>query len=131
MTRAEAISSAIRNRPAMEQEPDAGSRQSNTASGSLAVTKWEPVFKSSLRGFCSVTSSRSGATMHHVAINVTSGRPWASPPARATPLRDERGKTIWEPLFTFGSRELRDQWSEQVIRALLVAFPHALDEPTT
>lgn len=125
---AEAIQRHRNRLPAMEREPASPRQDANAGSPTLAVTKWEPVIRNSLRGFCSVTS-RTGLTMHRVAINVTHGRPWASPPARATGLKDEREKTVWDPLFTFASREQRDEWSAKVIEALVAAHPRALDPP--
>jgi hypothetical protein len=67
-----------------------------------------------------------------IAIHITNGRTWASPPARqfldrnGTPMRDENGKTRWQPLITFATKAHRDDWSDQVVAAVLEAYPNAL-----
>jgi hypothetical protein len=43
-------------------------------------------------------------------------------------MRDENGKTRWQPLITFATKAHRDDWSDQVVSAVLEAHPNALAE---
>jgi hypothetical protein len=97
----------------------------------LVCEDFKPVLRNSLRGFCRVRF-RSGLVIAEITLHVTNGRPWASPPARSmtdrngAPMRDENGKTRWQPLITFATKAHRDNWSDQVVAAVLAAYPDAL-----
>jgi hypothetical protein len=92
---------------------------------------FKPRSQNTLRGFARVRF-RSGLVIAEITLHVTNGRAWASPPARqmldrnGTPLRDENGKTRWQPLITFATRAHRDDWSDRVVAAVLEAYPDAL-----
>jgi hypothetical protein len=100
-------------------------------SAGVVCEDFKPVQRNSLRGFARVRF-RSGLVISEIAIHVTGGRAWASPPARqmldrnGTPLRDENGKFRWQPLISFATKVQRDDWSDQVVAAVLAAYPDAL-----
>jgi hypothetical protein len=102
-------------------------------SANLVCEDFKLVRKHSLRGFARIRF-RSGLVIAEITIHVTNGRPWASPPARqildrnGAPMRDENGKTRWQPLITFATKAHRDDWSDQVVAAVLEAHPNALAE---
>lgn len=97
----------------------------------IVCEDFKPVQRNSLRGFARIRF-RSGLVIAEITIHVTNGRAWASPPARqmldrnGTPLRDEAGKPRWQPLITFVTKAQRDDWSDQVVAAVLEAYPDAL-----
>jgi hypothetical protein len=97
----------------------------------IVCEDFKPVLRNSLRGFAKA-QFRSGLVISEITIHVTNGRAWAAPPARqmlnqnGTPLRDENGKTRWQPLITFATKAHRDDWSDQVVAAVLEAYPNAL-----
>ena len=99
----------------------------------LLCEDFKLVRKHSLRGFARIRF-RSGLVIAEITIHVTNGRHWASPPARqildrnGTPTRDENGKIRWQPLITFATKAHRDDWSDQVVAAVLEAHPNALAE---
>jgi hypothetical protein len=98
---------------------------------SVVIEEFRSVPKNSLRGFCRARFP-SGMVVHEIAVHITDGRAWASPPARAildrngAPMRDAAGKTRWQPLITFAHKNIRDAWSAQVVAAVHEAFPDAL-----
>ena len=100
-------------------------------SPNLICEDFKLVRNHSLRGFARIRF-RSGLVIAEITIHVTNGRPWASPPARqildrnGTPLRDDHGKTRWQPLITFATKAHRNEWSDQVVKAVLETHPNAL-----
>src|SRR5271157_1920338 len=101
--------------------------------GGVVCEDFKPRVQNTLRGFARI-SFRSGLVMAEIALHVSHGRPWASPPSRqmldrnGVAMRDENGKYRWQPLITFASKAHRDAWSDQVVAAVLQAYPNALDE---
>jgi hypothetical protein len=71
-------------------------------------------------------------TVAEIGIHVRDGRAWAAPPSRVmvdrigATMRDANGKPRWQPLITFASKELRDNWSKQVVDVVRTACPEAL-----
>jgi hypothetical protein len=97
-------------------------------SPALRVTNFRPLRKNTLVGFVSVEHA-SGLILHEVSIHGRDGRWWASAPARPILIDgrhavDEQGKGRWQPLVDFRSRELRNNWSDAVIRAFHNTFAH-------
>jgi hypothetical protein len=98
----------------------------------ITVNLWRPVHKGSLRGFATVTLP-SGLILHDVSIHISHSKPWASPPFKPRLDQNKRQITLdsklqWDPVVTFRNKEVRDNWSRQIIEALLRAHPGALSD---
>lgn len=98
----------------------------------VVIEEFKPVLKNTLRGFATVRHA-SGLRIHEVALHVSHGRAWASPPSRqkvdsksGTVLRDQDGKPRWETLIEFTDKGRRDAWSAEVVTAVHEAHPDAL-----
>jgi len=95
------------------------------------IKSFAPVRKNTLRGFAEVQLP-SGMIIADVAVHVTEGRPWASPPSKAmldrngAALRDEVGKVRYSPIISFASKDLRDKFSAAIIDAMEAAHPGEL-----
>jgi hypothetical protein len=100
---------------------------------SVVVEEFRPILKNTLRGFARVRF-QSGLVMHDVALHISCGQVWASPPSKpmvdssGRVLRDAEGKTRWQPLITFSNRNIRQNWSAQIVAAVDGAYPSALRE---
>jgi hypothetical protein len=96
---------------------------------SMTCSLWKPVRRNSLLGFATVTLS-SGMVLHEVAVNTSHGTIWAAPPAKPRLDKDGRqvvldGKRQWDPVVSFRTKAVRDNWSAQVIAAVEGAYPNA------
>lgn len=86
--------------------------------------------RTSLVGFAKICLP-SGVIFHNVAIHQQGSETWAAP-SRALCLdrngqqqRDADGKSVWLPVVTFSSKQLRDKFSAMVIAALKARHPQA------
>lgn len=99
----------------------------------MKIVEWRVVRKNSLFGFATVEAP-SGLIIHDVAVHVSHGSAWASPPSKPMMDRtgrlvmDNYGKVKWMQIITFASKQTRERWSSQVIEALQAAHPDALRE---
>jgi hypothetical protein len=103
----------------------------------IVVEDFKPVVRNSLRGFCRVRHP-SGLILHEVGIHTANGRCWAAPPAQpmldsqtGQALRDQDGKIRYQPLVSFTNKNVRDDWSAQVVQAVHAAYPDALGMDTS
>jgi hypothetical protein len=81
----------------------------------------------SLLGFARVKMP-SGLIFHDCTINCTAGRYWASPASKAAITREgtqlkKDGKSVYTPVVSFETKELRDKFSDAVIEAMQRAHP--------
>jgi hypothetical protein len=110
------------------------SRSGGPSMNDVTIEDFKRVTKATLRGFVRVQFS-SGMIMAEISIHLgADGKPWASPPSRPMVDRDgtvmrepNTGKVRWQPLVSFTSGRLRNEWSRQIIEALLKQFPDALE----
>lgn len=97
----------------------------------VKIEEFKPLLRNTLRGFVRVQLA-SGMVLHDVAIHQSNGSAWASPASKprigrdGAVIRDSAGKTQYDAVVTFASRELRDRFSSAVIEALRSAHPEAL-----
>jgi hypothetical protein len=101
--------------------------------GGVVVEDFRARVQNTLRGFARVRFP-SGLMIHEIALHVAGGRAWALPPSRpmvdrdGAVLRDRDRKTRWQLLITFADKNIRDNWSAQVVAAVHEAFPDALQD---
>jgi hypothetical protein len=104
---------------------------STTSQTAFVVEEWTETHKGSRVGHARVRVK--GLVFHDVAVNLSHGAYWASPSSKAR-VRDGRqmldrdGKGLWSPVVTFASKELRDQFSANVVEAIRAAYPGALPD---
>jgi hypothetical protein len=94
--------------------------------------EFRPLLKgASLRGFAKVRFG-SGLVISDIGVHAMGEKQWASPPSRpmvdasGTVLRDEKGKTRYQPLITFETPAIRASWTRLVLAAVRVGYPDAL-----
>jgi hypothetical protein len=99
--------------------------------GGVVVEDFCARVQNTLRGFARVRFP-SGLVVHEIALHVAGGRACALPPSRpmvdrdGTVLRDRDGKTRWQPLITVTTKNVRDNWSAQIVVAVHETCPDAL-----
>jgi hypothetical protein len=89
-------------------------------SGGFIIEDFKAMTRNSLRGFARVRMP-SGMIFHEVVVHHSGETWWAAPAAR--PVTDKAGKSTWQPIVTFASKEIRDRFSGNVISALRVSHP--------
>jgi hypothetical protein len=104
--------------PMQQIEPHAGPK--------AKCLKWRPFRRGPLRGF-SQTQFTSGLILSEIGVLKAGERIWIQPPARAWVERDTTGQPKWQQLVHFENHGVRADFGRQVVRALLIAFPNALD----
>jgi hypothetical protein len=88
----------------------------------------------SLRGFAKIRTAEFKFVLHDVAIHEKNGRAWAAPPSRpwardgALVMGDD-GNVRYSRILEIEGREVRDAFSDAVIRAVLDRHPDALTRP--
>lgn len=97
----------------------------------VVVEAFQPRVSNTLRGFARVRMP-SGLVFHDVSIHSKDGKHWASPASKPQVGRDGRqlerdGKLAFSPVVSFSTKELRDQFSGAVIRAVWAAFPEVFE----
>jgi hypothetical protein len=104
---------------------------SRPAARGVIVKDFRALSKTTLRGFVTIQFP-SGMVIAEISVHVANGRAWASPSGRhmvdgdGVVMRDGAGKTRWQPLITFETKERRELWSAAVVQAVRAAFPEAL-----
>jgi hypothetical protein len=98
----------------------------------LICSDWRPLKKNTLLGFARIHIGELDLTIHDVAVHEKADRRWAALPARpwlkdGSVVTDDAGKVQYSPLLEFGRREVRDAFSNAVIRAVGERFPEALE----
>jgi hypothetical protein len=99
----------------------------------ITCTAWRGVRKNTLQGFATIRIDELHMSVRDVAVHEKDGARWAAPPARpqlskeGAAIRDEAGKVQYSPVLEFDGRQVRDAFSEAVIRAVLRHDPHAFD----
>ena len=97
----------------------------------ITCESWKPLRRHSLLGFASITIGELELKIHDVAVHQKADRMWAALPARpwvqngAVVVGDD-GKVQYSPILEFSRREVRDAFSNAVIRAVTERFPAAL-----
>jgi hypothetical protein len=97
----------------------------------ITCDAWRPLRKNTLLGFTSIHIVELELKVHDVAIHQKGDRMWAALPARPwvqnrTVVTDDDGKVQYSTILEFSRREVRDAFSNAVIRAVLERFPDAL-----
>ena len=98
----------------------------------VIIDQWKARRSNTLRGFADITLP-SGMRMMEVAIHVSNGRAWASPPSKPwlkgeAVMRGDDGKIRYSPIIEFTTKELRDRWSNAVIDAIRLMDPSVLTD---
>ena len=98
----------------------------------LICSDWRPLKKNTLLGFARIHIGELDLTIHDVAVHEKADRRWAALPARpwikgGAVVTGDAGKIQYSPLLEFGRREVRDAFSNAVIRAVSERFPDALE----
>ena len=97
----------------------------------VVIEDLKPIIKNTLRAFCR-SRFPSGMIMADIAIHVSDGHAWASPPAirmidrSGAPMLDSNGKQRWQPIITFSSKAVRDAWSKAVLEGVQNQYPDVL-----
>jgi hypothetical protein len=70
--------------------------------------------------------------VHSVAVHEKNGKTWAQLPSQpwikdGAHVKGEDGKPQYSPLFEFDSAAVRQAFSATAVRAVLTAFPDALE----
>jgi hypothetical protein len=94
--------------------------------------KWRPFRRGPLRGFSCIQFT-TGLILCEIGISKAGERIWTQPPARpwvehALVMDETIGRPKWQKLVDFSNNGVRADFSRQVIRARLAAFPNALDD---
>jgi hypothetical protein len=96
----------------------------------MECTDWKPRRQNTLLGFATITHD-SGLVIHEIPVNRSGDSIWASPPGKPRLDQDKRhatdlaGKPVWDQIISFKTKEIRDAWSKQVLRAIERAYPGA------
>ena len=96
----------------------------------VIIEDFKPMTRNSLRGFARARMP-SGVIYHDVAIHQRDGTRWASPASKpmigayGTQMRGTDGKAAWQPIISFVSKEVRDQFSRAIVAAVEIGFPGA------
>jgi hypothetical protein len=98
---------------------------SATTNSGIVIEEFKAVTRNSLRGFARVRLP-SGMILHDVVVHHSGETWWAGPAAR--PVPDKAGKSTWQPIVTFVSKELRDRFSASVIAALHISHPEVFND---
>jgi hypothetical protein len=100
----------------------------------ITCESYTAIHKNSLIGKADIRIAELRLTVKGVLILESHGRRWASLPSPAmidrngVALRGDDGKIKYSHVFEFDSREVRNAFSEAVIRAVLERAPHAFGE---
>ena len=101
-------------------------------SGKLTVEclAWRPLRRNTLLGFARIRIAELDLTIHDIAVHESHGKLWAQPPARlwvkdGVVVTGDDGKVQYAPILEFGRREVRDAFSDAVVRAVLTLNPRA------
>ena len=97
----------------------------------ITCDAWRGLRKNTLLGFATVTIGELELKVHDVAVHQKADRMWAALPARpwvqnGAVVTGADGKVQYSTILEFSRREVRDAFSNAVIRAVLERFPDAL-----
>jgi hypothetical protein len=98
----------------------------------IRCVAWRPRCRNTLRGFASIRIEEMHLAVHSVAIHTSHGKAWAQLPSQpwlkdGKHVTDGVGKGQYSPLFEFDSAEVRQAFSDAVLRAVLQFDARALD----
>jgi hypothetical protein len=99
----------------------------------IICEKWTPRRSNTLLGFADVLLKQTHLKIYDCAIHEKNGRRWVSLPGRpmvdreGVVLRDENGKTKYARILEFDSREAGDEFSKNVVAAVLAHSPGAFE----
>jgi protoporphyrinogen oxidase len=105
----------------------------SATSAHVEIVEFKPLVRNTLRGFLTAQFA-SGMIINEISVHAMNGRVWASPPTRpmvgkdGTALRDEAGKTKYQAVIQFTSKEVRDRWSAAILESLRGKHPEALSD---
>jgi hypothetical protein len=100
----------------------------------VKIENFKPLRSNSLFGFADIIIPELHLRIREATIHENHGRRWVGLPAKpqvtreGTVRRDERGKTIYNPVLQFTDTATRDAFSQRVIAVLLETFPNAFDD---
>jgi hypothetical protein len=99
----------------------------------IICEKWTPRRSNTLLGFADVLLEQTHLRICDVAIHEKGGRRWASLPGRpmidreGMALRGDDGKLRYAKILEFDSREAGDEFSKNVVAAVLAHSPGAFE----
>jgi hypothetical protein len=94
----------------------------------VVIEDFKLMTRNSLRGFARVRMP-SGVIYHDCAVHQRGSIRWASPASKpmigayGTQMRGADGKAAWQPIISFVSKEVRDQFSRAIVAAIEAAHP--------
>lgn len=97
----------------------------------VVCTGWRALRKGSLLGFAQVRIDELALSIIDVPVNASHGKVWASPPSKPG-IKDgavvigDNGRPQYFPVFKFDRDEVRQAFSDAVVRAVRERFPDAL-----
>jgi|SRR6516225_9943983 hypothetical protein len=103
------------------------------AKSRMAIQDIKLIRKNTLRAVFNIYLSN-GLRLHNCMAHRNGARCWVSLPAAPRLDRDKRqatdakGKLQYDPVCQWDTDARRNAWSEAVIKLLLAAHPHALDD---
>jgi hypothetical protein len=99
----------------------------------LAITcdDWRPVRRNTLCGFARIHIAELDLSIYDVAVHQKGDRSWARLPSKpwirdGAVVTDDDGKVQYSPILEFSRREVREAFSNAVVRAVVERFPNAL-----
>jgi hypothetical protein len=99
----------------------------------IICEKWTPRRSNTLHGFADVLLEQTHLRIYDCAVHEKNGRRWVGLPARpmidreGMALRDEDGKTRYTRILEVDTREAGDEFSKNVVAAVLAHSPGAFE----
>lgn len=84
----------------------------------IKITKYTPVDKGALRGFCSIEVAKWCLAINDLSIFESGGRKWLNFPSKKSDPKDGADKPSYFPYIRFTDKETNERFNSAVIAAL-------------
>jgi hypothetical protein len=99
----------------------------------LRLLEFRPLVKGALRGFAKIIIMPPGLECSDIPVLSYNGKTWASLPSKpqigadGAPRRGTDGKVLYVPILRWRSAELRNRFSDAVVKLVRAKHPGTLD----
>lgn len=89
----------------------------------MKCTEFKLISRNTLQGFATIEMT-SGLVIKDCALHLSHGSEWCAPPSKpqvdqdGNARRGADGKLQYTPIISFTTKEIRDNWSSQAVRAI-------------